>query len=601
MSAIPAGKKYWAICLGALLLTLSWASTATADEHNVENFDYAAWHLSYDVGLDADGRAVAEVTEELHAEFPEFDQNRGIIRSLPLRYQSAPAAPEHITVTDGSGAPVPFEVDNSDGFRSILIGDDDFIHGSQTYVISYTLHDVMHTTQQADEFYWDIIPSDRPQHIAEVTAQITLDAQLTAALTGSAACYVGTPQDSQACDIQRTDGDEAVFSIEQAGLPGGHGVTVAIGVEPGTVVQPPQRQDNFLLDVVPLLIVIAATLIAGGGALAVWTMVRRHRHDTSQTSIEYGIPSQVNPLLAGQLMGKHHNPIVATILDLAVRGVVRIEEIPETSRWLKQAETKPMLRLLDPQLVDDPQEHLLLRGMFPNLQPGETFDFPKNSKSFMQATQAVVKDSTTTALDRGYQQNQRHPGAAVAGWTAMGLLIPAVVLLILGTSRDNTPMTVASIMLGGLCLILSITCVIKHRVLTPRGAALRRQLESLEQVIRADDATRLNMMQSFTNAPRRADDGSYVYIYDRLLPYAVQFGLQKQWTKAMANTYTHHDWPAPMWYPLMFSSGHHGAESALTSMLSSVSSAASTSSPTAGSTGGGAVGGGGGGGAAGGR
>src|SRR5699024_1861000 len=141
----------------------------------------------------------------------------------------------------------------------------------------------------------------------------------------------------------------------------------------------------------------------------------------------------------------------------------------------------------------------------------------------------------------GYQQNQRHPGAAVAGWTAMGLLIPAVVLLILGTSRDNTPMTVASIMLGGLCLILSITCVIKHRVLTPRGAALRRQLESLEQVIRADDATRLNMMQSFTNAPRRADDGSYVYIYDRLLPYAVQFGLQKQWTKAMANTYTHHD------------------------------------------------------------
>ena len=143
--------------------------------------------------------------------------------------------------------------------------------------------------------------------------------------------------------------------------------------------------------------------------------------------------------------------------------------------------------------------------------------------------------------------------------------------------------------------------MIKHRVLTPRGAALRRQLESLEQVIRADDATRLNMMQSFTNAARRADDGSYVYIYDRLLPYAVQFGLQKQWTKAMANTYTHHDWPAPMWYPLMFSSGHHGAESALTSMLSSVSSAASTSSPTAGSTGGGAVGGGGGGGAAGGR
>ncbi len=339
---------------------------------------------------------------------------------------------------------MPFQVENDDGFRSILVGDDDFVHGSQTYVISYTIHDVMHTTQQADEFYWDIIPSDREQYIDEVTAQITLDAQLTSALTGSVACYVGTPEQSQACDMQETAGDEAVFRVEAAPLPGGHGVTVAIGVEPGTVVQPSERQENLLLDVVPLLLVSAATLVAGGGALAVWAMVRRHRNDTSQASIEYGIPREINPLLAGQLMGKNHDPIVASILDLAVRGVVRIEETPETSRWLKLTKTKPVLRLIDPQLVGDPQEHLLLRGMFPNLQPGETFDFPKNSKPFMYATESVVKDSRTTALERGYQQKQRHSGAAVAGWTAMVLLIPALVLLILGASRDNTAMTTPS-------------------------------------------------------------------------------------------------------------------------------------------------------------
>lgn len=588
---------------GVLAVCLGLAAPALADESDpdVDNFHFSSWELSYDVSLDDEGHARAEVTEELHAEFPEFDQNRGIIRSLPLRYQSAPAAPENISVTDGAGQEVPYEVDNEDGFRSILVGDDDFVHGSQTYVISYTLDDVMHATGQADEFYWDIIPSDRPQRIDEVSAQIQLDAQLTSALTGSAACYVGTPEQSQACDMQRTDGNEAVFSVEQGPLPGGHGVTVAIGVEPGTVVQPPERQENFLLDVVPLLFVIAATLLAGGGALAVWAMVRRHRNDTSQASIEYGIPRQVNPLLAGQLMGKSHDPIVATILDLAVRGVVRIEETQETSRWLKQTETKPVLRLIDPQLVEDPQEHLLLRGMFPNLEPRETFDFPKNSKPFMQATESVIKDSAKATLERGYHEKQRHSGAAVAGWTAMVLLIPVVVLLIMGTSRDNMPMTATSILLGMVCLILSLLCVTKHRVLTPRGAALRQQLERMEQVMRADDADRLNMMQSFTSAPRREDDGSYVHIYDRLLPYAVQFGLQKQWTKAMAHTYTHNNWPAPMWYPLLFSQGTRGAESALSSMLSSVSSAASTSSPTAGSTGGGGVGGGGGGGAAGGR
>jgi len=235
------------------------------------------------------------------------------------------------------------------------------------------------------------------------------------------------------------------------------------------------------------------------------------------------------------------------------------------------------------------------------LEPGETFDFPKNSKPFMQATESVIKDSAKATLERGYHEKQRHSGAAVAGWTAMVLLIPVVVLLIMGASRDNMPMTATSILLGMVCLILSLLCVTKHRVLTPRGAALRQQLERIEQVMRADDVDRLNMVQSFTNAPRREDDGSYVHIYDRLLPYAVQFGLQKQWTKAMADSYTRHHWPAPMWYPLLFSQGTRGVESALSSMLSSVSSAASTSSPTAGSTGGGGVGGGGGGGAAGGR
>ena len=597
------GKTLLAVVAGMLALNFGLAAPALADEseHDVENFYYSTWELRYDISLNDAGHAVAEVTEELHAEFPDFDQNRGIIRSLPLRYHSAPAAPENISVTDDAGQAVPFEVDNEDGFRNILIGDDDFVHGSQTYVITYTLDDVMHATAQADEFYWDLIPSDRPQRIAEVSAQLRLDRQLTSALTGSAACYVGEAGSTESCELERLDGTETEFRVTQSDLSAGHGLTVAIGVEPGTVVQPAERYPNFLLDVVPLWIVVGAILVAGAGVVAVWAMVRRHRRDTSQANIQYGIPQQLNPLLAGQLMGKSHDPIVATILDLAVRGVVRIEHTEETSRWLKQSEAKPVLRLMDPQLVDDPQEHLLLRGMFPEMQPGETFDFPKRSKPFMHATESVIKASPKASLERGYHQQRRHRGAAMAGWVAMVMLIPAVVLLIMGASRDNAAMTATSIFLGVVCLLLSIVCVTTHRVLTPQGAALRQQLERMEQVMRASDAERLNLMQSFTNAPRRNDDGTYVHLYDRLLPYAVQFGLHKEWSKVMADTYSHYNWPAPVWYPLLFSQGTGGLESSLSSMLSSVSSAASTASPTAGSTGGGAVGGGGGGGAAGGR
>lgn len=595
---------------GIILLSLVSAPGASADDasDDVENFRYASWDVSYHLSLDAEGRAQAEVTEQLEAQFPEVDQNRGIIRSLPLRYQGAPAAPEDINVTDGSGNDVPFEIDNEEGFRSILVGDDNFVHGDQTYVISYTVDDVMHTTEEADEFYWDLVPVDRQQDINEVTAEITLDETLTSALTGESACYVGTPEDTQPCTIETGASDDSTLRVSETPLLAGQGLTVAIGVAPGTVVQPPERHDNFILDVLPLIFVGAAGLLAGGGALSVWAMVRRYRDDTSQPSIQHGIPEAMNPLIAKWVTGRGSDPIVATLLDLAVRGVLRIEETSkDTDLPNKKPEPKPMLRLLDPQLVTDPLEIQLLEGLFPDLAPGATFSFPKDSKVFTKAAQKVLQDSGQTVLDRGYQRKVRHRGAALAGWISLALLIPVVVLLIMGASRDNMPTLVISIVVGGLSLVLFFVCVMQHRVLTPQGAATRQQLERIRQMMAATETERLDMLQSFTHARRRQtsavepDRAEIIEVYDRLLPYAVLFGMQKDWSEVLTNAYQYYHFPFPFWYPALMTHGVDGMQSSLDSMLSSVSSAAATSSSGAGSTGGGVAGGGGGGGAAGGR
>lgn len=607
------------IGLIALVMTLVVGTGVAVADDDLENFDYAAWDVTYDIGLDTQGRARAAVTESLDVQFPEVDQNRGIIRSLPLRYQSAPAAPENIAVTDADGQPVPFEVEDEDGFRNILVGDDTFVHGAQSYVISYTVDDVMHATDTADEFYWDLVPVDRQQDIAGVTAEIMMDERLTAALTGHQACYRGTPDDSVDCALHSTAtaaGSDAEFTVDEASLAAGHGLTVVIGVQPGTVTQPPERHENFLLDVVPLLLVGAALLLAGGGAVAVARMIRRHRDDTSDANIAYGIPQDLNPLLARWLLGQTQAPIVAMILDFAVRGVLRIEERDEQlaerdeqSRGKKDT-TRPQLRLLEPDGVDDPLERDLLRGLFPALRPGETFAFPERSKAFTEATQQVVKDSGKAVIDRGYQLTRRHRGAAVAGWSALLVLVPMVVLLVLGASRDNTLTTVLGVTVGLLTCALVIVSVVKHRVLTPRGAGLRRQLQQLRAVFTASHTERLAMLQSYTTAPRRPtaeseptgdDAADVIQLYDRLLPYAVLFGKQRDWTAVLAEAYQRHHLHAPIWYPALLQHGATGVQDSLTTMLSSVSAAAAGSSPAAGSTGGGAAGGGGGGGAAGGR
>ena len=609
MRSVVRARSLWVLVagLGVVMLGLVFAGSAVAEESddNVENFQFSRWDLTYDLGLDDQGRAQADVTEELVAEFPQTDQNRGIVRALPLRYQGAPAEPQDISVTDGAGNTVPFETEHENGFKTILVGDDSFVHGSQTYVINYTVDDVMHATEEADEFYWDLVPVDRQQPIDDVTAEITLDSTLSSALTGSSACYLGTPGDSRDCSIESSGDEHASFTIAEEDLSRGNGITAAIGVEAGTVTQPSERQDNFMLDGVPLLLVGAALLLSAGGAAAVLAMVRRHRRDTTQSSTRYGIPAGMNPLLAKWLTGKANEPIVAMILHLAVHGVLRIEE-PE-KQTDKKSDPQPELRLVDPQLATDPLETQLLEGLFPGLVPGATFAFPKDSKAFTKAAQKVEQASGEAVLERGYQRKVRHGKAALSGWLSLVLLIPTVVLLIMGASRDNTVTTVLSVVLGLLSLMFILICVFRHRVLTPQGAATRRQLEDIHQMMEASETDRLEMMQSYAHAtrtPTAAHDelsGEIIELYDRLLPYAVLFGMPEDWSEALASAYQHHHFPAPFWYPGLLHHGTAGMQDSLSSMLISVSAAAATSSPNAGSTGGGVAGGGGGGGAAGGR
>src|SRR5699024_2594799 len=216
------------------------------------------------------------------------------------------------------------------------------------------------------------------------------------------------------------------------------------------------------------------------------------------------------------------------------------------------------------------------------LVPGATFAFPKDSKAFTKAAQKVEQASGEAVLERGYQRKVRHGKAALSGWFALVLLIPTVVLLIMGASRDNTVTTVLSVVLGLLSLMFILICVFRHRVLTPQGAAIRRQLEDMHQVMEASDADRLEMMQSYAHAtrtPTAAQDevsGESIELAVRLLPCAGPFARPEDLSAASATAYQRPRSPAPFWYPRL---PHHctaGMQDALSSMLMSVSAAAAT-------------------------
>lgn len=214
--------RLW-ILLTTLLTTLGVVLVASPAHADVDDFVYDSWHVSYQLDVDEEGRAVARVTEKLVAVFPDFDQNRGIVRALPLTYEKANAAPQEISVTDESGTAIPFDTDDDGTFRIILIGDDNFVRGVHTYVISYTLHDVILTTDDRDEFYWDIVPIERAQSIAAFSAEFDVAKDLSPRLTGATACFTGTAYSTETCEMSeaQVDSGRSKLAIAPFALPGG--------------------------------------------------------------------------------------------------------------------------------------------------------------------------------------------------------------------------------------------------------------------------------------------------------------------------------------------------------------------------------------------
>ena len=96
-----------------------------------------------------------------------------------------------------------------------------------------------------------------------------------------------------------------------------------------------------------------------------------------------------------------------------------------------------------------------------------------------------------------------------------------------------------------------------------------------------------------------ADEKQLVKLYERVLPYAILFGQEKEWTKQLGRYYEHLG-SQPDWY------AGHGAfnaamfASSMNSLSSAANSVSSYSSSSGGSMGGGFSGGGGGGGGGGG-
>jgi hypothetical protein len=153
--------------------------------------------------------------------------------------------------------------------------------------------------------------------------------------------------------------------------------------------------------------------------------------------------------------------------------------------------------------------------------------------------------------------------------------------------------------------------------LTESGAHLRDYIAGMRVYLKLAEAERFKVLQSPEGALRVSggehatagdqatggDQSEVVKLYEKLLPYAVLWGIEREWSEELAVRY---ESAQPSWYvgssgfnPVLFGASMHSFSQSTTAASSY--SAATGASSSGGSMGGGSSGGGGGGGGGGGH
>jgi uncharacterized membrane protein YgcG len=579
---------------------------------NVNDFDFEAMHVDYLLDRAPDGTAHLTAVETLVALFPDIDQNRGIVRDIPAEYQRVDIGLQVVSVTDEDGRPIVYErstFTDYDGidFVSLSIDDDTFKHGRTTYVITWTARDVVGTFADTSiqEFFWDVNGTAWRQDFGSVTADLHLGAGLGDQLTGRTECYFGYEGSTDNCAFEAVaDG----FRMDAGPLFAYQNATIAVGFEPGTF-RPGTPVDKTWPAVVLPWVLIGVLIAAGGVAILFRRVLWIHAPGRGIIVPEYEGPEELGVMAAALLLKRPAGALPAQLVKLAVDDVVRLVEDPA-----EPEHRRFRLDVLDVAAAVSPSDDRALRKLFgKKVRDGASLVLDRRDRKLGDRVATMMGQARSDLRPEYLSRGEKSRLSRLITWPALAVLAGAIGLAVWCGIQD----------VGSLLLTITIPLVIvgsfvvmgfsgKPERRTAQGTLAFEQLLGLRDYLQLAEADRLQVLQSPEGAERTRvdpnDSAAVVKLYERLLPWAIVWGVEKEWGQVLEDRYA--ETPSAT-DNLSFASGFAGvsilgssfaaSSFATTPPVSSSSSGSGFSSSSSGSSGGGSSGGGGGGGGGGGR
>ena len=541
----------WTIALfiGAMALAIAGlvSSAAAQSEERIREFD---------VTLTVSVSGSVEVREQITYDFGSNDRH-GILRDIPVRFYydgthdrlyeldvikiSSDTAPDQYVREDPGG-----------GYTRLRIGDpDQTITGEHTYDIQYSVQGALNGFTDHDELYWNATGNEWGVPIDHATVTVHLPAAIQDAL-----CFTGPTGSNAPCDSSMIRARSV--TLMPSGLRPYEGVSFVASIPNGIVPTPEpilverwSLRRAFTLDRRTVGVTALLSLIVLGGIGRTFWLVGRDRRwagsvvdarfgtpsgaaervplfEGSPFPVEYSPPGNLRAGLIGTFRDEVAHPldVTATIIDLAMRHYLRIEEV--TTSGLLRDKTDWRLHRLDPQPRDPllAYERKLMEALF---EDGESVDISALRQKFSSHLHEVQRSLYDEMVAQGWYR--RSPRATRTQWLVFGLLalVLSVGLFIAAVAFTEWAIVPIPLMVGAVALIGGHHTTPAR---TGKGSAALRRIRGFERFISSAELYRSQF----------AEQSRTFYDY---LPYAVVFGLTDQWAKAFEGLA---DLPQPDWY-----------------------------------------------------
>lgn len=423
-------------------------------------------------------------------------------------------------------------------------------NGTASFRIEYTVEGALRVYEGGDQLYWMAIPEE---HFGFSIGSSTVTVQLP---DGYAPREGVDPVVSYGAPTTVAVNGTTVVYKTTGSLGGNDYLEVRVQFPHNPDAQPPGWQASFdsrrafeetTQPLITIGVIIVSLLIGIGGPLFFYTQYQRRGRDPQIGPVPEYIsepPSDLPPAIVGSLIDEKADvrDVMSTLIDLGSRGYLVIEEEKSEGLFGIGSTSEFTFKRTDKAITDlRPFEQRVMNNMFSSRSMERSLNSMKNK--FYTVIPQVQSDLYKELVQESLFD--RSPQATRGTWMVAGIALEALAffgfVFLMSALEDITPAIICLPVALGFTGLVAIVIAQFMPAKTRKGA---------------EEAAKWNAFQEYLrNLEKYADVESAASTFDKYLPYAVAFGLDRTWMNKFRNV---EYMPIPPWYYPTYMGGPYG-------------------------------------------